>query len=555
MDKVRNLIIWLVTPIFLLGMVGAVIGQIIYVDAGATGANNGSSWPDAYNYLQDALAAAVSGDEIWVTEGVYKPDQGVGITPGDWTATFQLKNGVVIYGGFAGVETSLDQCDWKANETILSGDIGTPGNNSDNSYHVVVGSGTDETAVLDGFTITAGQAWGGGYPFSTGGGMLNDSGSPTVANCIFTGNSAWHGGGGMYNRDSSATITNCIFTGNSAWHGGGGMSNENWVSYISRPTITNCTFSGNCAGRHGGAMENTICSIQVTNCTFTGNSAGEWGGVMFNQGSMGPRLTNCSFIGNSAVVRGGVMYNYPNCIPKVTNCILWDNTAPIGAQISYYLQPPIVKYTDVEGGWTGEGNINANPCFVQSGYWDADGVWVEGDYHLLPDSPCIDAGTNIVLDLPEYDADGNPRIVDGNYDGEPIIDMGAYEYQGIIEVEIDIKPGSYPNAVNLGSYGLIPVAILSSHYFDATTVDPDTVELAGAGVSVRGKGNKYMAHEEDVNGDGLVDLVVHVATENLDPYSFQDGYAILTGNLLEEFGGTPIEGSDEITIVPPEPEE
>lgn len=95
----------------------------IYVDAGATGANNGSSWVDAYKYLQDALAAAVSGDQIWVAEGTYMPDQGSGLTPGDRTAKFLLKNGVSIYGGFAGGETSRDQRDAVTNVTILSGDL------------------------------------------------------------------------------------------------------------------------------------------------------------------------------------------------------------------------------------------------------------------------------------------------------------------------------------------------------------------------------------------------------------------------------------------------
>jgi len=117
-------------------------------------------------------------------------------------------------------------------------------------------------------------------------------------------------------------------------------------------------------------------------------------------------------------------------------------------------------------------------------------------------------------------------------------------------VAIDVKPGSYPNAINLGSYGLIPVAILSSDEFDATTVDPETVELAGAGVAVRGKSNRYMAHQEDVNEDGLLDLVLQVATQNLDPDTFQDGYAILTGETTD---GQLIEGEDEITIVPPSP--
>lgn len=116
-----------------------------------------------------------------------------------------------------------------------------------------------------------------------------------------------------------------------------------------------------------------------------------------------------------------------------------------------------------------------------------------------------------------------------------------------IAVDIDIKPGSYPNSINLGSNGVIPVAILSTADFDATTVLPETVSLAGSGVAVRGKGNKLLAHEEDVNGDGLTDLVVKVETENLDPGTFQDGLATLTGQTSD---GVQFEGSDEIIIVP-----
>ncbi len=150
----------------------------------------------------------------------------------------------------------------------------------------------------------------------------------------------------------------------------------------------------------------------------------------------------------------------------------------------------------------------------------------------------LNVGQNVITRL---------RIVSMAY--YTLIDDFTYCRIIAIDVYIDIKPGSYPNAINLGSRGLIPVAILSDEQFDATTVDPDTVELAGAGVELRGKSNKYMAHEEDVNGDGLVDLVVHVATQNLDPGSFQDGYAILTGQTLD---GQAIEGRDEISIVPPE---
>lgn len=118
-----------------------------------------------------------------------------------------------------------------------------------------------------------------------------------------------------------------------------------------------------------------------------------------------------------------------------------------------------------------------------------------------------------------------------------------------LEVEIDIRPGAYPNNVNLGSHGIVPVAILSSADFDATEVDPATVVLSGASVAIRGHGNKLLTNEEDVNDDSLLDLVVKVETENFDPDQFQDGYAYLTA---ETYDGVPVVGSDEITIVPPE---
>jgi hypothetical protein len=120
-------------------------------------------------------------------------------------------------------------------------------------------------------------------------------------------------------------------------------------------------------------------------------------------------------------------------------------------------------------------------------------------------------------------------------------------FPGPTLVDIDIKPGSYPNAVNLGSHGLIPVAIFSSNDFDATTVDPDTVELAGSGVAVRGKSNKYMSHEEDVNGDGWVDLMLQAATANLAPEFLQNGETVLTGLT---YSGQDIQGTDDVTIVP-----
>ncbi len=170
---------------------------VIYVDADAGGADDGSSWTDAYTDLQGALDAAASGDEIWVAEGVYTPG-----SAGVLTATFQLESGVEVYGGFAGTETARDERDWGAHVTVLSGDI--DGNDirdahgvvtdtaniaGSNADHVVDGSATTSSAVLDGFFITAGQADGTGDD-NSGAGIYIDGGSPTLRNLVLSGNLA-----------------------------------------------------------------------------------------------------------------------------------------------------------------------------------------------------------------------------------------------------------------------------------------------------------------------------------------------------------------------------
>ncbi|GAB4527828.1 MAG: hypothetical protein Fur0018_13680 [Anaerolineales bacterium] len=141
--------------------------------------------------VQDALADAAC-SEIWVAAGVYYPDEGAGQTNDAPASTFTLQNGVAIYGGFAGTETALSQRDVAANVTVLSGDLAQDDTNTDgdniaettadiqgsNAYHVVTGSGTDNTAVLDGFTVTAGQANNNAsWPDFYGGGMFNNAGS------------------------------------------------------------------------------------------------------------------------------------------------------------------------------------------------------------------------------------------------------------------------------------------------------------------------------------------------------------------------------------------
>ncbi|MGA2071625.1 MAG: hypothetical protein ABSG97_09775, partial [Sedimentisphaerales bacterium] len=286
----------------------------IYVDTSATGANNGSSWADAYKYLQDALSAAPSGYEIWVAQGTYKPDRDTNHQSGtgDRSATFQLKNGVSIYGGFPSGGGSRDP---NIYQTILSGDIGVAGNNSDNSYNVVSGSYTNSTAILDGFTITAGNA----TLDYLGGGMCNYEGSPRVTNCTFIGNVAYNGG--MANYNGSPIITNCTFSGNSATSGGG-IYNEN-----SNPMLTNCTFNGN-SSYQGGGMDDYNSSPTLTNCTFNSNSASHYGGGMKNDFSS-PTLTGCNFSGNSAIYGGGMENDFSS--PTLTGCNFSGDSATYGS--------------------------------------------------------------------------------------------------------------------------------------------------------------------------------------------------------------------------------
>jgi predicted outer membrane repeat protein len=552
----------------------------IYVDEDATGANNGSSWEDAFNYLQDALADANSNpdvNEIWVAAGIYTPDSNSAIPEGsaDREATFQLINGVALYGGFPSGGSAWEERDPNAYETILSGDLDgndvdvndardLPGEptRAENSYHVVTSIANEEATLLDGFTITGGNAyynphWEGGGVYlldsrvrimnciisgnkayrgggihclggsptmsrctvignvagtenssdSRGGGILCSGGSPAVTECIINENFALGEdaeGGGIYG--CTGPISNCTITGNWVEDRGGGLafcSGPIRNCTISNNTaqrdtgglcgcdgpIINCTISGNCAqqedtgglGECDGPITNCIitgnwaardagamgsCDGTITNCIITGNWAGRYGGAVRNV-YYGPTLTNCTVSGNSAVRRGGAIYMRRSTL-VLTNCIFSFNAASEGNEIALMWYSTMdVKYCDVAGGqmdiyidststinW-GQGNIDADPCFA-----DVD----SNDYRLRPGSPCVDAGDNdsVPADTADldgdgnmtepipWDLDGNRRIVDGNNDGNAVVDMGAYEY---FVAPIEVAMRFTPQALNPGSQG------------------------------------------------------------------------------------------------------
>ncbi len=450
--------------------------SIIRVKPDGKNANNGSTWARAKRTVWAALAQAaseykVSGDsvEIWVAAGKYTPTDGT-----SRSATLRLKNGVALYGGFAGSESSRDLRNWRKNVTTLSGDIGIINAYRDNSYHVVTANGTNPSAVLDGFTITGGCCSGyrdgagihnaGGSPTltnltiihnkassSVGGGMGSENGNPTLTNVSFRLNAAYTGGG-MFNENGSPKLTNVTFSENRAYQGGG-MSNagsarltnvtfEKNIDYDfaggmfseGDPTLTNVRFIGNTSEEAVGAG---MCSIggspNLSNVTFIGNTSalGGAGGMGCYGGT--PTLTNVTFNGNSALGGGGAIGGYDKSNIIITNAILWGNRGYSNTRIYHdETSSATVTYSDVQGGYPGTGNIAADPLFVDLSGPDGRVGTADDDLRLRAHSPAIDSANGDVA--PVADMDDNPRYDDPDIantgTGAPdFADMGAYERQ------------------------------------------------------------------------------------------------------------------------------
>ncbi len=345
----------------------------LYVDGGASGANDGSSWVNAYNELRDALAGAadlpgVEKMEVWVAAGTYAPAP----PGGDRVEAFSFFKGYEFYGGFAGGETERSERVPLVNVTILSGDLNGddgPGfaNNTENSRHVMWTNGASGgMRILDGFTVTGGNADGASYG-GRGGGLLIFSQTTRVTGCRFESNYAVLDGGGVYN-EASSWFTSCTIIGNRADDRGGGLFN-NW----SRPRLIDCTIDGNtAAGFGGGGVYNEHGGPTFTGCLLQDNTAegsfgNGYGGAMTNTAS-DATVSDCRFLRNSALAVGGALFNQTGSDVLFTDCSFEEGTGSSGAVTNLGSDPTFIGCLFSDNTGVGSGAFNntgsGNPLLI-----------------------------------------------------------------------------------------------------------------------------------------------------------------------------------------------
>ncbi len=514
----------------------SVQGDRFYVDPNVAIPGDGSSWLNAVEDVQDALELAeqtLGSDEMWVAKGTYIPTVYIG---GNDHAQFLLVDGTAMFGGFlgnafpGGGETDLHQRDPENNLTIISGDIDgdddfshdccsahvaggcsdsvcetlicdlypkccsgewdvfcalaaaalcdDPCNTADNSWRIVMSNFDDSMTVFNGFTVTASLNTPSEGDGGAAGGMLVTFGSPLAVRCVFDRNVGAVGGGLYWITDDESvapSIINCVFTRNAA-ETGAGMHVKGEGNSEATVEVVNCLFANNGAFHEASAFcalddhHEALIEVKLTNCTFTGNTVQDAAGVIH-------------FTGDGVTA-------------KMTNCIVWGNS-PSADQIVNDITGNgslTVTFSDVEGGWAGAGNIDADPLFI-----DPD----DGIYILQFASPAIDTGrtASLPLDVGDVDDDGNTserlpldldlitRVIDGGLVEDaspPKVDMGAFEsiLQSNCPADLDGDSivGTSDLLILLGAWG--PCANCTSCPEDLTqdclVGSSDLIQLLGA---------------------------------------------------------------------------
>lgn len=438
-----------------------------YVKGTASGAADGSSWANARADLNAVIQESGMGDEIWVAAGTYYPT-----TTTNRNISFVLREGVKMYGSFAGTESSLAERTSEVmakNQSVLSGDIGTKNTHSDNSYHVVVSENLSSASVLDGFSIIFGYAkdavivdfFASKYK---GGGIYSTNSSTMYHNLIIALNLASREGGGIYLSSSNSTITNCVFSQNTSENSSGGGAH----SYLGSITFYHTVFYKNNTSSGGAGVDVNFSLGEFYNCTFVNNNTNNndpGGNAIGFFNTNGGRVVNSVFQGNTAydeLIYTEIDAQYANIYPDVVNCILQKEAS------NYY-------------------NVNifnslfeTNPNFRNSAIpTGADNLWFTSDdgFQVNCNSPAYNAGVNTLsgANIPQMDILGR-NIFAG------IKDIGAYESQINLTVN--------PNITVLGNTIACGAAVLTANIGSLGNFSWKTTSstLTGASISLTSTG-------------------------------------------------------------------
>jgi hypothetical protein len=402
----------------------SVFAKTIFVNQASSGANNGTSWTNAYKTIEQAISDASSGDIIVVAKGVYKPGN-------SRTSRYNMKNNVHLIGGFNGDEEFLSQANPFENQTIISGEIGDPNDNTDN-IEMLMRFNKIQTATVDGFIFRD------AYTTNFIGAIEINSSLPTFRNCTFENNIA----NGSFSSGGAITISG--FDGKC------------------EPYFTSCKFINNFCSVIGGAIHsnNSNCETTLISCLFSNNEANR-GGAIHNGGGV-VYTYNCTFTNNTARL-GSASFTTSGNGTAHRNDIIWNNNHQVGSSATARATSSatvLVNHSIIQGGYAGTDNQNVNPRFINT----------NNDFSLQENSPArLKGDPNFNYDpYPSRDAAGNRRITYHR------IDLGAFEFkckpqdESINQFKIT-NCGSYtaPNGTVYNSSGIYKVVYANSNGCDS----------------------------------------------------------------------------------------
>ncbi|MDR1779680.1 MAG: InlB B-repeat-containing protein [Tannerella sp.] len=437
-----------------IAIVAAVRG--LFVDKDATsGAQNGSSWTDAYLRVEDALAHALPGDFVWVAEGVYSPPAG--------TSYRMLFDSIAVYGGFGGWEDYLYERDFAAYPTVLRG-----------SGLTVIANTNIDGGRWDGFIIEGGKA-------TDGAGICNINSSTVIANSIIRGNAAQNRGGGILNDSSSPVIYNVEISGNTAREGAA-MYNLN-----ANPQLTNLTVSGNLASSSGGGIANSASNPVIRNTIIWDNRATAY-----------PNIANAS---------SSPHFSY-SIIEQSGGSEKWNTTFGIDGTHNYDANPVFVKKGfDTEGAMQqGDYNLRMSSAAIDRGRTAYVYNWLTLWNILLPHT-LQDIGPRSLEALP-FDLAFHERI------GNDIIDIGAYE-AGTEEINVILtRAVTIPKVEGVETSPAAGVYyVLSSHDFIFTVHPSAGYSLSSMRVATNIPLRDKEGLVRQVNSDGSISIIILSITE------------------------------------------